>query len=125
MTTRLSFLRFHFQISKNTENQNLCFPVPICQNSENRFLVIVSRYCSGNQYQFLQILDVKYSHIIDPRTLRAQNIEIGVTIISNSCTLSDALATALSINPKLTNLGTTLKFKSLVKIGDQDVVKEF
>ena len=93
--------------------------------SKMLYLKNTSIATSGNQYQFLQIANVRFSHIIDPRTLIAQNLEIGVTIISKSCMAADALATALSVSPYLSNHINNIEFKSLIKIGDEYIVKEF
>jgi len=53
---------------------------------------------SGDEEQFTEAADgVRYSHIVDPRTGMGLTKRIGVTVISPSCMLADALGTAVSV----------------------------
>jgi len=52
---------------------------------------------SGDTEQFVEINDVRYSHIVNPMTGRGLTERIGVTIIANNATTTDALATAVSV----------------------------
>jgi thiamine biosynthesis lipoprotein len=53
---------------------------------------------SGNYRNFKEYDNVKYSHIIDPRTGRPTKSNIAsVTVIATSCMDADALATALNV----------------------------
>ncbi len=52
---------------------------------------------SGDAEQFLEIDGKRYSHVLDPRTGVGVLGPRGVTVIASSGTLSDALATAVSV----------------------------
>jgi len=52
---------------------------------------------SGNVEQFVQIEDFKYSHIINPTTGLGLTIDDSVVVISRRGSISDALATSISI----------------------------
>ena len=53
---------------------------------------------SGDYEQFFQHNGKKYSHLIDPRTLRPVDNEIiSVTVVAHNLTTADALATALFV----------------------------
>lgn len=52
---------------------------------------------SGDAYQFVEIDDVRYSHIVDPKTGLGLTTQSSVTVIAPSGTLSDAWASAVSV----------------------------
>ena len=52
---------------------------------------------SGDLERFVEINDVRYSHILDPRTGIGLKHSIAVTVIANDATTADVLATALSV----------------------------
>lgn len=52
---------------------------------------------SGDLYQFIEIDDIRYSHIVDPKTGMALTNSIQVTTIAPNGTLADAYASAFSI----------------------------
>lgn len=52
---------------------------------------------SGDAYQSVTIDDVRYSHIVDPRTGLGVAGPAAVTVIAPDCTTADALATAASV----------------------------
>ncbi|MDI6401449.1 FAD:protein FMN transferase [Balneolaceae bacterium ANBcel3] len=54
---------------------------------------------SGDLYQFVEIDDVRYSHIIDPKTGMALKDRRTVTVIGPDPTRVDAYSTALSVIP--------------------------
>ena len=56
---------------------------------------------SGDYRNFFVVEDVRYSHIIDPRTgYPISNGVVSVTIIADTCTFADGLATAIMVmNP--------------------------
>ncbi|MEZ5355555.1 MAG: FAD:protein FMN transferase [Bryobacteraceae bacterium] len=56
---------------------------------------------SGDAEQFVVLDGVRYSHIIDPRSGWALRDSSPVTVIAKNAALSDALATALSVDPHL------------------------
>lgn len=55
---------------------------------------------SGDLFQFLEINNVRYSHILDPRTGVGLTNHVLVTTIGPNCTEADAAATALSVLPQ-------------------------
>lgn len=95
-------------------------------NGTGKLLILsnVSIASSGNEYQFLKVGDVKYSHIIDPRTLMAKSTDIGVTVIAKSCKSADAMATALSVNPNPREFKVPFEYKTLIKKGDIYLLNE-
>jgi thiamine biosynthesis lipoprotein len=52
---------------------------------------------SGDTEQFVELAGQRYSHIVDPRTGIGLTNRIGVTVVAQDCTTSDALATAISV----------------------------
>ncbi|MGD8991056.1 MAG: FAD:protein FMN transferase [Desulfobacterales bacterium] len=53
---------------------------------------------SGDYRNFFEIDDVRYSHVIDPRSgYPVSNGVVSVSIIANNCTLADGLATAIMV----------------------------
>ena len=52
---------------------------------------------SGDHYRYLEVGEKKFSHIIDPRSGYGANQPSQVIISAPSCTLADALASAISI----------------------------
>ena len=52
---------------------------------------------SGDVFQHLEVNDVRYSHIVDPRTGIGLTNQILVTVISPDSTTADALATAICV----------------------------
>jgi FAD:protein FMN transferase len=52
---------------------------------------------SGDAHQHVEIGDVRYSHIVDPKTGLGLTGRSSVTVVAPVCTLSDALATAASV----------------------------
>jgi len=52
---------------------------------------------SGDAHQHVDIGGVRYSHIIDPKTGLGLTGQRSITVVAPVCTLSDALATAVSI----------------------------
>jgi thiamine biosynthesis lipoprotein len=53
---------------------------------------------SGDYRNFFEMNGVRYSHVIDPRTGRpVSNGVVSATIIADSCTLADGLATAVMV----------------------------
>lgn len=61
---------------------------------------------SGGYEKFLMRQGKKYSHLIDPRTGLPTEISRNATVVARTCTLADALATALCIlsNDKIDQL---------------------
>ncbi len=54
---------------------------------------------SGDLYQFVEIDGVRYSHIVDPETGLGVTNQNSATVIGKDATLTDALATALTVLP--------------------------
>lgn len=52
---------------------------------------------SGSRYQHIEIDDVRYSHVIDPRTGMALTTALEATVIATDGATADALATAITI----------------------------
>jgi thiamine biosynthesis lipoprotein len=52
---------------------------------------------SGDAHQNVEIGDVRYSHIVDPKTGLGLTGRSSVTVIAANCTMSDALATATNV----------------------------
>ena len=52
---------------------------------------------SGDAFQFLEIDGVRYSHIVNPKTGIGVTTQSQVTVIANSATLADSLASAVSV----------------------------
>lgn len=67
----------------------------------SRKQVRVLRNCgvstSGDREQYLEFDGRRYSHILDPRTGRALEQSIGVTVIAKEPVIADGLATAVSV----------------------------
>ena len=55
----------------------------------------------GDAYRYLEWQGRRYSHIIDPRTGLGVSHGKQVTVLAPNCTLADALASALSVEPGL------------------------
>lgn len=68
----------------------------------DRFLLLhhAAVSTSGDTLQFVEIDGKRYSHIVDPKTGLGLTERKSVTVIAPSCTLTDALATALSVSPR-------------------------
>lgn len=56
---------------------------------------------SGDTYRYLEWQGQRYSHIIAPRTGLGVTHGLKVTVMAPDCTLADALASALSVEPAL------------------------
>jgi thiamine biosynthesis lipoprotein len=52
---------------------------------------------SGDAFQFVEIDNVRYSHIVDPRTGLGLTQRSSVSILARNCTDADSLATAASV----------------------------
>ncbi|WP_437192467.1 FAD:protein FMN transferase [Planctomicrobium sp. SH527] len=52
---------------------------------------------SADLYQFVELNGIRYSHIVDPRTGIGVTTPMSVTIVSDDCTQTDALATVVSV----------------------------
>lgn len=52
---------------------------------------------SGDLFQYVEISGVRYSHIVDPRTGAGLTTRSNVTVFAPTCTVADALATAVSV----------------------------
>lgn len=52
---------------------------------------------SGDSEQFVEIGGVRYSHIVDPRTGVGLMHRTAAVVVAPSCTMADALATAVSV----------------------------
>ena len=52
---------------------------------------------SGDAFQFVEIDNVRYSHIVDPRTGLGLTQRSSVSVLARNCTDADALATAASV----------------------------
>jgi thiamine biosynthesis lipoprotein len=52
---------------------------------------------SGNYARYVEIDGIRYSHIVDPRTGRAVNAALSVTIVADDAVTADVWATALSV----------------------------
>jgi len=52
---------------------------------------------SGDAYQYVDIDGVRYSHIVDPRTEFGLRRRSSVSVLANTCTVADALASAASV----------------------------
>ena len=60
---------------------------------------------SGDLYQAITIDGQRYSHVVDPTTGLGLTRRVSATVIGPNVTLTDALATAFCVNPKLTYQG--------------------
>ena len=74
-------------------------PLESTQEQPSRYLLLRDRAVStsGDAHQYVEIAGVRYSHIVDPRTGLALTGHSSVTVVANSCTASDGLATAASV----------------------------
>lgn len=52
---------------------------------------------SGDTEQYVLIGDVRYSHIVDPKTGIGLRKRLGVTVVAQDATTTDSLATAISV----------------------------
>ena len=52
---------------------------------------------SGDKEQYVEIGGVRYSHIVDPRTGLGVTTHSSVTVVARTGTVSDSLATAVSV----------------------------
>ncbi len=52
---------------------------------------------SGDTEQYVEIGGVRYSHIVDPRTGLGLTNRLGVTVVADRATTTDAMATAISV----------------------------
>lgn len=76
---------------------------------------------SGDTYQFIEYQDHRYSHIINPETGKGIADSKVVTVISDSCTIADALSTALSVDASVEKkLKSHYNFKVMYKEGSKD-----
>ena len=73
---------------------------------------------SGDLYQSVSIDGQQYSHIVNPSTGLGLTSRVSATIIADSATLTDALATAYCVDPTLTFAKT--KTKTLVILAHPD-----
>jgi thiamine biosynthesis lipoprotein len=71
---------------------------------------------SGDLYQSITIDGTRYSHIVDPDTALGLTTRRSATVIGPDCTHTDALATALCVDPTL----QFPKFKTLVILEQPD-----
>jgi len=87
--------------NKNRGNWNIGIQNPSLQNSSPLIILAISDKgvaTSGNYRNYYDINGKRYSHIISPLTgFPVENKIKGVTVISNTCIDSDALATALMV----------------------------
>ena len=95
------------------------------ETSEIHLLENCAIASSGHDYQFMQIGDNVFSHIINPKTSEAVVKKRGVTVLTSSCQLADALATSLYINPQAKALRENFQFKARIKEDDKYLVKDF
>jgi thiamine biosynthesis lipoprotein len=74
-------------------------PLESSEGPPSRYILLRDRAVStsGDAHQYVEIAGVRYSHIIDPRTGLALTGHSSVTVVANSCTTSDGLATAASV----------------------------
>lgn len=56
---------------------------------------------SGDLHQSISIHGTRYSHIVNPATGLGLTTRVSATVIGPTCTLTDALATALCVKPSL------------------------
>ncbi len=56
---------------------------------------------SGDTEQFVEIGGVRYSHVVDPRTGKGVTTRVQATVIAPQGLVTDPLATALCVDPKL------------------------
>ena len=88
-------------------------------------VVLLSRVgvaASGDAYQHIDIGDVRYSHILDPRTGLGLTTAIRVTVIARDGTTADALASALSVlGPRrgLSLIEATPGAAAIIEVGDR------
>jgi len=61
------------------------------------YLVNQAISTSGDAFQFVELNNVRYSHIVDPRTGLGLTQRSSVSILAPNCTDADALATAASV----------------------------
>ncbi len=80
---------------------------------------------SGNYYRYHEIDDRRYSHIIDPRTLRPADAIPSVTVVARDATTADAWSTALSVLGKdgLGMLKPADKIEAMLVVGGPDDYK--
>ncbi len=85
--------------------------VEICTgiDGDERVRLSVVNAClstSGDSEQHIYVDGVRHSHIFDPRTGEAITTRRAATVLSRDGALSDALATALTVNPSLIDPST-------------------
>ncbi len=84
---------------------------------------------SGDAWQFVEIDNMRYSHLINPRTGLGLTERIAVTVVAPDCTTADALASSVSVLGKqkgLALINNTPGAEALVveARGDEVVVSE-
>ncbi|MHB8954324.1 MAG: FAD:protein FMN transferase [Pirellulaceae bacterium] len=80
---------------------------------------------SGDAFQFVEIDNVRYSHIVDPRTGLGLTQRSSVSVLTRNCTDADALATAASVlgpDAGLQLLETLPETEALVVVAENDRV---
>jgi thiamine biosynthesis lipoprotein len=91
-----------------------------------KFMSHCSIASSGPDYQSIQNSNgVVNSHIVDPMSLKGLSGRFGTTIISESCQVADALATAASILENIDTLAESYSFKANIKKEGKWIVKQF
>ncbi len=65
----------------------------------SRYLLLEHRAVatSGDAYQFVEIEGKRYSHICDPKTGLGLQTRSAVTVVAETCTIADSLATSVSV----------------------------
>lgn len=71
---------------------------------------------SGDREQFIEIDGQRYSHIVDPRTGLGVRHSNSVTVIAPNTSLSDPLATALSVLSERDGLALCAKFDQKITV---------
>ncbi len=101
----------------------------ISQFYDNGDILILSNCAiatSGPDYQSVELTEGQTrSHIVDPTSMEGLADKIGVTIIADSCTTADALATAVSVLGSDHKLQEHYKFKANIKLNKQWITKQF
>jgi FAD:protein FMN transferase len=71
---------------------------------------------SGDLFQRLELNGVRYSHILDPSTCVGMTNRALATVIAGNCTLSDSLATIMTILPATEALALAAEYKAAARI---------
>jgi thiamine biosynthesis lipoprotein len=68
---------------------------------DTQYLTNCAISTSGDTEQFVEVDGVRYSHVVDPRTGLGVTSRVQATVISPRGVVSDALATALCVDPSV------------------------